>query len=144
MREKFIFSDGQTIASPNSTGVVSDNYWDLEESVTTDQQVFGWLNIYIRSATISGLTEGLMIEFRTSDATALTSPQYLGVIMLLPGEVVAGKKCSIGVLKSTCLKYLGVWFRAHTTANTGNIVVDAWFSEQPEGPEFRIQKKVAV
>ena len=141
MRDKFVFSDGQSLSSPDSTGVISTNILDLEEGVTVDQQVVGWLNICFRSATISGLTEGMYIDLRTSDATNGGTPNYLGVIQLLAAEVAAGAKFSIGVCKSNLKKYLSVWYRAHTTANTGAIVVDAYFSEQPEGPELRIQKK---
>ena len=141
MREKFVFSDGQSLSNVDSTGVISTNIMDLEEDVTVDQQVLGWLNICFRSAVVSGLTEGMYIDFRTSDATNGGTPTYLGVIQLLAAEVVAGAKFSIGVCKASLKKYLSVWYRAHTTANTGAIVVDAYFSEQPEGPELRIQKK---
>lgn len=143
MIDKFHFCDDQTSTNTDDTGEVSDNIWDIEEDASVDQQLHGWLNVHIISATISGLTEGLEIQLRTSDAAALgTTPLYLGVIRLGPTEVAAGKRYCIGINRAELKKYVGVWMVAVNTANTGNFHIEAWFSEHPyTGPDIAIQKK---
>ncbi len=143
MIEKFQFSDNQTITDVSSTGEVSSNVWDLEENASVDQQIHGWLNVHIVSAVISGLTQGMEIQFRTSSAAAMaTSQKYLGVIRLNAAEVVTGKRYCIGINRAQLEKFVGLWFLALNTQNTGAIVIEAWFSEHPyTGPGINIQKK---
>ena len=66
MLDKFVFSDGQALGALDSTGVVSENIWDLEEDVSTDQQVIGWINGIILSTTNTGGANGLIIEVHLS------------------------------------------------------------------------------
>lgn len=143
MIDKFQFCDDQTFTNTDSTGEVSDNIWDLEEDVTVDQQIHGWLNVHIISATISGLTQGLEIQLRTSSAAAMaTSQKYLAVLRLNSAEVAAGKRYCVGVNRAALEKYVGLWALAINTANTGNFHLEAWFSEHPyTGPDINIQKK---
>jgi len=142
MIDKFQFSDNQTLTNIDSTGEISSNIWDLEEDASVDQQVEGWLNIHIVSAVVSGLTEGLDIQLRTSDSTDGSTPRYLGCILLAAAEVVTGKSYSFGVSKAKLHKYLMAWFKAVSTANTGAIVVEVWFSEHPiTSPDVDMQKK---
>ena len=142
MIDKFQFSDNQDFVDPDSTGEISDSIWDLEESGVVDGFVSGFLNVRVNSATISGLTQGLDIELRSSDAEAGTTPQYLGVIKLLPAEVVAGNQFSIGVNKAVLHKYLCAWVKAVNTANTGTIYLEIWFADTPvTAPRINIQKK---
>lgn len=143
MIDKFQFCDNQTITDVNSTGEVSDNIWDIEEDASVDQQIHGWLNVHIVSAVISGLTQGMEIQLRTSSAAAMaTSQKYLGVIRLNAAEVATGKRYCIGINRAQLEKYVGVWPLAINTQNTGAIVLEVWFSEHPyTGPDIAIQKK---
>ncbi len=142
MRDKFIFSNSQTLTDTDSTGEISDNIWDLEEDAVTDGQLMGWLNFHFISAVVANLTEGLVVELRSSDAAALaTTPLYCGALQLGPTEVAAGAKFCFGFVRSSLKKYAGVWYRAVSTANIGAIVVESYFSEQPIGPILGLQKK---
>jgi len=137
----FEFSSSQTFTNTNSTGEVSENIWDIEENGPVDNQVLGWINITVLSATISGLTEGLIIELRSSDNTNIsTTPLYLGALQLGPTEIVAGKQFAFGVCRANLKKYVGGWARAVNTANTGAIVLDIEFNTDPV-IEMNIQKK---
>jgi hypothetical protein len=141
MFDDFQFSNGQALSTLNSTGVTSTNYWDLEEGVSTDQMVIGWINGIILSTTSTGGDSGLIIEVRSSDATTLaTTPMYLGARTLLQSEIVAGFKFSIGIYACKVKKYLGTWYRTVNESLTGATAVDAWFSEQPHA-ELKVQKK---
>lgn len=143
MIDKFQFSDAQTVTDVSSTGEVSEHIWDIEEDASVDQQIHGWLNVHVVSAVISGLTQGMEIQFRTSSAAAMaTSQKYLGVIRLNPAEVAAGKRYCIGVNRAKLEMYVGLWYLAINTQNTGAMVFEAWFSEHPyTGPDINIQKK---
>ena len=140
--EKFVFSNGQALGTLNSTGVISTNIWDLEEGVSVDQMVIGWVNGIILSSTNSaGGTEGLIIEVRSSDAEALaTTPMYLGARTLMSSEIVTGFRFSIGIYATALKKYLGVWYRAFNTSLDGATSVDARFELQPH-EALRVQKK---
>jgi hypothetical protein len=142
MFDDYQFSDGQALSTLNSTGVVSSNIWDLEENVSTDQLVFGWINGIILSSTNSaGGTEGLWIEARSADSTNLsTTPLWHGAIKLRLDEIVTGHRFSFGVYAPVCEKYFGLWYRADTTSLSGATSVDAWFSLQPHC-QLKIQKK---
>jgi len=141
MRDAFEFSNAQALATLDSTGVVSTNIWDLEEDAVTDGQVYGWLNVKILSTTNTGGDSGLYIELRSADNTNMsTTPIYLGAALLTQAEIVAGAVVSIGVRKSNCEKYIGVWYKTVSESLTGATAVDAWFSQAPAG-ELRIQKK---
>lgn len=132
MRDKFIFSDGQDLSTLDSTGVVSENIWDLEEDAVTDHQVVGWINFIVLATTNTGGDEGLDVELRTSDNTNMsTSPAYLGAHKLIQAEIAAGKAYSFGVCKAALKKYVALWFKAVSTSLDGATTVDAWFSEQP-------------
>ena len=150
MRDKFVFSDSQDLTALDSTGEISDYYFDLEKDsdnveVISDDQVFCWFHILLLSATNLAGTEGLIIQLRTSDSTGGTTPQYLGNIQLLQADILAAAcpaEYSIGVLKSNLLRYLCVWYMAVNTAlttATGSLLVDAWIDDTPHY-EKRIQK----
>jgi hypothetical protein len=143
MIDKFQFCDNQTFTDIDSTGEVSDNIWDIEEDASVDQQIHGWLNVHVISAVISGLTQGVEIQLRSSDAAAMaTSQQYLGVIRLEPAEFITGARYCIGVNRAKLKKYVGVWAIAINTQNTGAVLLEVWFSEHPyTGPDISIQKK---
>lgn len=148
MREKWQFSNGQDVTTLNSTGVVSENTFNIEQDVTADQQIMGWINGIILASDNSSGTEGMFIEVRTDDNAALDlahdtgDENIIGAIHLRKAEIVAGTKFSIGVCKANLGTQLGLWFRAHTTSLNGNTTIDAWFSEQPMS-ELGIQKKPA-
>lgn len=154
MREKFIFSDAQDLSSLDSTGVVSDNIWDLEEDVATDGQVEGWINILVTAAdpTLAG-TEGVWFELRTEDETNLdwdsaaagqigsdSDQHMLGAILLRANQLVAGNQFCFGVHRANLGKYMGMWYRAASTSVNDTCNVDVWFSQQPVS-ELGIQKR---
>ncbi len=146
MIDKFQLCDDQTFTNTTSTGEISSNYLDLEQYAVADQQVVAWLNVRIISATVtSGLTEGLLLCLIASDATAGSSPEYLGVLWLKPTEVAAGNNFCIGVSKQLALRYLSLWAKAVTTALVGNFHLEAFLSDSPilNSPTSRMQKKPA-
>lgn len=150
MRDKFLFSNDQTLTSLSGTGEISTNIWDLEENVVADQQVKGCLMITILAATLtSGLTEGLIVGLRTDDAVGLataqngTSAGFKDIVMkhILKEEIVVGRTFAIPVMDAVSKKYLGAWFKAKTTALVGNIHVEVYFTEDPDDIQKKIQKK---
>jgi len=141
MRDLFTFAAAQDLTGVDSTGVVSDNIWDLEaddagNATETDSQVVGWLNVLFRASN-AGATEGLWVELRTSDNTDIdTTHEKLGALFLTDAQLTAaaGKTFSIGVSVAGLKKYVGVWFRADTTSLAATATpVDAWLSIAPEG-----------
>lgn len=144
MRDSYQFSDAQDLTGLNSTGEVSDNVWDLETDVTTDQQVMGCVNVLF-GASNAGATEGMYIELRTSDTENLASGhKIIASILLNDAELTAmsGKAVALMAHKSQMHKYLGLWYKAHTTSLAGTATpVDAWFSQFPVTDEINIQKK---
>jgi len=150
MVELFRFSNGQDLTGLDSTGVVSENYWDLEYDdnsnlVVTDGQVCGWFN-FTFGASNAGATEGLYIEVRSSDNTNIAaSYDSLGLLFLTDAELTAasGKTYAIGVSKANLQRYLGVWYRAHTTSLAGTATpIYAWFSTGPENLSVTQKKPV--
>lgn len=149
MEDKFVFSDAQALSTLNSTGVISANYFDLEYDeadnlIKADQMIHCWLNVILTSIASTSANEGMYIKLIESDATAGTTPSYLGVIQLLEAEMVTGNMFCIGVAKQLTKRYLSVWYMAHTTALDGANAVDAWISEGPlTSPTYRCQKRPA-
>jgi hypothetical protein len=149
MFDKFVFSNGQALGALDGTGVISTNYLDMEYDdagslIKTDAMVECWLNFVILSTTNAGGTEGMQIQLIESDATAGTTPSYLGIIRLLLAEIAAGNMFSIGISKQCTKRYLSVWYLATSTALTLLTSVDAWISTAPlTSPTYRCQKKPA-
>ncbi len=158
MRDKYIFSDGQDLTGLNSTGVVSTNVWNLEEdwsanALETDSQVVGWLNVILRAANAGG-DEGLWIEMRSEDEANLnwdsqaageigtgTDQVCLGAILISQPQLIAGAAFAIGVSRASLGTFVGIWYRAASTALAGTATpIDAWWSVTPEGLPV-IQKK---
>ena len=117
MYDKFVFSDAQALATLDSTGVISSNYWDLEYDdsstlIRADQQVTGWLNVILTSIANTGGDEGMYIWIIESDSTDGSTPSYLGGIRLLQAEIATGNQFSIGVNKKCSKRYMSVWYMA--------------------------------
>lgn len=143
MRDKFIFCDNQDIATPTSTGEISDDIWDLEEDVSVDQQVEGWLNVVINSVpSLADGDEGLRIDLITDDAAACTTARTaagagfinIGGIDIRFIDLVAGASFAIPFRYDVCKKYLAVWIKALSTTFAGTINLDAYFSATPVAP----------
>jgi hypothetical protein len=149
MLDKFMFSNSQALSTLDSTGVISSNYFDLEYDdagvlIKEDQMVEFWLNVRLISFANTAGDEGMEIQLIESDATAGTTPSYVGVIRLLQAEMVSGNQFSIGVSKQLTKRYLGVWYMAKSTSLNGANSIDAWPSTAPlTSPSFRCQKKPA-
>jgi len=149
MRDKFIFSDGQDLGSLASTGVKSTDWYDLEYDdagvlIKADMMVECWVHISILTCTQTSGNEGLHIWVVESDATALTTPRYLGGIWLLEAEMVAGNKYNIGISKQCTLRYMGIWYAAASTTMNLATTVDAWMDDSPiTSPTYRCQKRPA-
>lgn len=147
MHDKFMFSDAQALSTLDGTGVKSTDIYDMEYDaegnlITTDGYVHCWLNVILTSIASTAADEGMYIKLVESAAVALTSPRYLGVIQLLETEMVTGNMYSIGVCKQLTLRYVGVWYMAHTTPLDGANAVEAWISEGPlTSPTYRCQKR---
>jgi len=139
--EKFRFSNGQDLASLDSTGSVSDNYWDLEQNAATDMNLFGWLHVLILTSTNTGGDEGLDIQVRSADATNLsTTPIVHGALQLTQSQIAAGGHYVIGIHAHACERYAGVWYKAVSTALDNATTVDAWWEDGP-GDRLQLQKK---
>ena len=145
--DSFQFSNSQTLSGLNSTGVVSTETWDLEEihdSTMTDDQVIGGVIVTILScpaqATIVA-TEGVEFQVRTAAAEALASLyEIVGSISVLPSKIVAGAQFFIPIYCDVAQKELGLWYKAVSTSVTGNIVVDADYSDVPACKNESLQK----
>ena len=149
MQDKFVFSDAQALSTLDGTGVRSTDVFDMEYDanavlIKAGQYMHCWLNVILTSIASTAADEGMYIKLVESAAAALTSPRYLGSIQLLETEMVTGNMYSIGVCKQLTLRYVGVWYMAHTTALDGANAVDAWISEGPlTSPTYRCQKRPA-
>jgi hypothetical protein len=147
MFDKFQFSDGQDLATLDATGVISDGYWDIEKDdagneLAVDGMIEGWLNIRLLSIANDAATAGMYISLIESDATAGTTPSYLGVLQLLPAEIKSGNQFSIGVSKQLTKRYLSVWYKRITADFTNANTIEAWFSTGAlTSPTFRSQKR---
>lgn len=147
MQDKFLFSDAQALSTLDSTGVKSTDIFDMEYDaagnlITADQYIHCWLNVILTSIASTSADEGMYIKLVESAAVALTSPRYIGSIQLLEAEMVTGNMYSIGVCKQLTLRYVGVWYMAHTSSLDGANAVDAWISEGPlTSPTYRNQKR---
>jgi len=149
MRDKFIFSNAQDLGSLANTGVKSTDWYDLEYDdsdvlIKADMMVECWVHINILTCTQTSGNEGLFIWVVESAATALTSPRHLGGILLLEAELVAGNMYNIGVSKQCTLRYMGIWYQAHTSTMNNATTIDAWMDDSPStSPTYRCQKRPA-
>ncbi len=154
------FSNGQDLTGLNSTGVVSSNIWDLEQDndnnlIVTDGQVLGWFN-FVLGAVNTGGDEGLWIEIRTEDETNLdwdsqaageigtgVDQHCLGALLISQTELTAGNAWAIGVRKAQLGRYLGIWYRAASTALAGTPTpIYGWYSIGPEALPVTQKKPV--
>lgn len=147
MHDKFMFSDAQALSALDTTGLKSTDIYDMEYDtagnlITTDGFMHCWLNVILTSIASTAADSGMYIKLVESAAEALTSPRYLGVIQLLETEMVTGNMYCIGVAKQLTLRYVGVWYMAHTQNLDGANAVEAWISEGPlTSPTYRCQKR---
>jgi len=148
MNDKFMFSDAQALSTLDSTGVVSEHVWDLENSASgvamgqTDFMVYGWVNFIIQSSTNTTGTN-FRITLVSSSTAALTGTlEYLGGVELLIPEIITGYTGSFGVCRAHCEQYLGVWYKSATSL-TGATGIECWFSDSPvNSPKgFGMQKR---
>ena len=146
----FIFADAQDLSTLDSTGEISDYYWNLEDSASgsalnqTDLMVSGWLNIVILATTNTGGDEGLDVALQAASNTALTTnPMVLAAVRIPQDEIVAGNVFCVGACRAKVEQYLGVWFKAASTSLTGATTVDVYFSDQPQlhSPSDNTQKR---
>lgn len=142
----FEFSDAQLFTNLTSTGEVSDDVWDLENSSSgvaigqDDFMVEGWLNVLITALSItSGVTQGVHFAMRTDDAASLATAQTAsagyfeigGVQVLKTVYLIAGREFSIPVRFEKCKQFIGFWAKAVNTTLTGTINIDANFIQAP-------------
>ncbi len=132
----FEFSNAQALSTLDSTGVVSSNVWDLENSSSgiamnqTDFMVMGWIHFIILSTT-NTTGNNFRVTLVSSSSAALTGTlKYLGGQELLIPDIVAGNKYSFGVSRQKCEQYLGIWYKAATSL-TGATGVDCYFTDGP-------------
>ena len=135
----FEFSNAQALSTLDSTGVLSDNVWDLEtvdgtiSMNQTDFMVYGWVNFIITATTsnVTGTGTNFRLTLVSSSTAALTGTlKYLGGTELLIPEIITGYKGSFGVCRHKCEQYVGMWYKAATSL-TGATAIDCWFSDSP-------------
>ena len=145
----FQFSDAQALTTLNSTGVVSDNVFDMElsksggDTILTNDQVVGVLNITIPALAgqVAG-DEGMTIQLLSNGSADMTTGDEveLGSAHASQAELQAGCVKNIEVTKTLTQKFLGVWYKAHTTTLTTGQTVDAHWSIAPLTENDSIQK----
>lgn len=145
-----LLSDAQARVNPDSTGTVSSNVLDLEQSsgavvILTDDQLVGYMNVVLTAvAFTSGGTEGMSLQVRNADNSNLaTGAEIVGQLDVPLADIVAGKKFSVPFRRDVAERYAGGWLAAKSTTYTGTITVDAEFSDQPIGENELIQKTAA-
>ena len=143
----FEFSNNQALSTLDSTGVVSSNVWDLENSSSgiamrqTDMMVHGWINLIILAST-NATGKNFRITLVSSSTAALTGTlKYLGGTELMIPQIITGNRYSFGVFQHTVEQYLGIWYKSATSL-TGATNVDCWFSDSPlSSPDDTSQKR---
>ena len=145
-----LLSNAQARTNPTSTGTVSSNVLDLEQTsgsvvILTDDQLEGYMNVVLTAVALSsGGTEGMTLEVRNADNSDLaTSAEVIGVQDVPLAEIVAGAKFSVPFKRDIAERYVGGWLRAKSTTYTGTITVDAEFSDKPISPNDSLQKLVS-
>ncbi len=140
MRDKFFFADGQDFTDEDSTGTISEYYWDLEEDANVDMMIEGYVNFVCTvHAYTSGMTQGLVLSVRTDDAVACNTAKTstagffeIGRIeILLTQHIKAGRGWSVPIKTDIAKKYLCGWVAAGSTALVGTLSFDIWFENTP-------------
>ncbi len=140
MRDKFYFSDGQALASEDSTGTISQYYYDMEEDANTDMMIEGYVNFVCTVLTYtSGLTQGIVLSVRTDDAVGHAESKTaaglgyfeIGRREILYPEIKAGRGWSVPVKCDLCKKYICAWVATGSTALVGTFSWDIWFENTP-------------
>lgn len=149
MRDKWLFSNGQDLGSLDSTGVVSEHVFDMEQvsatdtsEIVTDDYVEAWFCFSILTCTQTSGDEGIDVELRECDNADMTTgtPRYLGVIKLIEAELVAGNKFAIKVSKAMTQRYLGAWYKAINSSLNLATTIDCWIHTGPLTENDAIQK----
>ena len=140
MRDKFYFADGQAFASEDSTGTISEYYWDLEEDANVDMMIEGYVNFVCTVLTYtSGMTQGMVLSVRTDDAvshatakTATAGYFEIGRIeLLLTQHIKVGRGWSVPIKTDIAKKYMCAWVATGSTALVGTMSWDIWFENTP-------------
>lgn len=138
---KFSAAAGDSfLTADSSTGVQSTNYIDLEEGGVTDEMMGPmWLTIIARGTpAIGNLTQGIRFALVADDATALNSTPVELVCsgIILPARIVKGFRQSYGFCMAKLHKYLRVWGKAVSTAeSTGtSFLMDIFLDDRPITP----------
>ncbi len=134
MRDKFVFSDGQALGALTSTGVVSENVFDMEldsnggNTIIEDDQLVGVLNIHISKLAGQTAAEGINIYLRSCDnSDMVTNSIDLGSAFVSLAELQAGAIANIEVTKALTQKFVGLFYDpASSTLVTGHLVDAAW------------------
>ena len=145
----FEFSNAQALTTLNSTGIVSTNVFDMElsksggDTILTNDQIVGVLNITIPALAgqVAG-DEGMTIQLLSNDSADMTTGDEveLGSAHASQAELQAGCVKNIVVTKALTQKFLGVWYKAHTTTLTTGQTVDAHWSIAPLTKNGTLQK----
>lgn len=145
-----LLSNAQARVNPDSTGTVSSNVLDLEQTsaavvILTDDQIEGFMNVVLTAVALtSGGTEGISLQVRNADNSNLaTGAEIIGQQDVPLADVVAGAKFSVPFKRDKAERYAGGWLAAKSTTYTGTITVDAEFSDQPIGENESLQKVVS-
>ena len=139
MHDKFVFSDGQALGALTSTGVVSENVFDMEldgaagNVIIEDDQLVGVLNLkFPPNAAQVGGDSGMNIFLRSADNSDMVSstPVKLGSAFISQAELLAGAIKSIKVTVALTQKFVGIFYDpVSETLTTGNTVDAVWQTE---------------
>ena len=144
----FEFSNAQALGGLTSTGIVSDNVFDMElsknggDTILTNDQLVGCLNINLSSNDDQvGGASGLWVCLRSCDNDDMTTtPVELGRAFISEAELKSGCVKNIEVTKSLTQKFVGLFYDPESeTITTGN-TVDAHWSIAPLTKNGTLQK----
>ena len=148
MRDKYVFSDAQSLGALTSTGVVSSNVFDMEldasggNTIIENDQIVGVVNIIIPANANQIVATGMYIDLLSNDNADMTTGTEVIIrsVFVSMAELAAGCIKSIEITKQLAQSFVGLWYRAaSTTITTGN-TVDAYWSTAPLTENDAIQK----
>jgi len=142
------FSNAQALGGLDSTGEVSDNVFDMElsksggDTILTNDQLKAIVNLTFPPNANQIVATGLYVDLLSNDNADMTTGDevILGTVFVSMAELVAGCVKNIEVLATLTQKFVGLWYKAHSTTITTGNTVDAHFSIAPLTENGTLQK----
>ncbi len=141
-------SNAQALGALTSTGVVSEDVFDMEldgaagNTIIEDDQLVAILNLTFPPNANQVVATGMYVDLLSNDNADMTSGTevILGTVFVSMAELAAGCVKNIQVIKTLTQKFVGAWYKAHSTTITTGNTVDAHFSIAPLTENDKMQK----